>query len=54
MIGRPAQKCITSEIHWKTRMKKGATDINTRKAHFLLHVVEGVWGVDGKANEDDV
>jgi hypothetical protein len=35
-------------------MKKGATEINMSKAHFLLHVVEGVWGVDGKAYEDNV
>jgi hypothetical protein len=35
-------------------MKKGATEINMNKAHFLLHVVEGVWRVDGKAYEDNV
>jgi hypothetical protein len=28
--------------------------INMSKAHFLLHVVQGVWGVDGKAYEDNV
>jgi hypothetical protein len=35
-------------------MKKGATKINMGKTHFLLHVVEGVWRVDGKTYEDNV
>jgi hypothetical protein len=35
-------------------MKKGATGIDMNKAHLLLHIVEGVWRVDGKAYEDNV
>jgi hypothetical protein len=53
MIGRPAQKCITSEIHCRKKLGERLMGQN-RRANLLLHVVKGVWGVDSKAYEDDV
>ena len=52
MIGRPAQKCITSEIHYNfvsTGDMKEEWVIN-----LLLNVIEGIRGVYRKADKDDM
>jgi hypothetical protein len=51
MMGRPEQKCSTSEIHWETSVACGQGKSET---NLLLHVVQGVGRVDGEADEDDV
>jgi hypothetical protein len=44
---------MTSEIHWTTWMRDWFMKA-MEKTNLLLHVVKGVWGIDGKAYEDDV
>jgi len=50
MMGRPEQKCSTSEIHWDTSAGPGSRS----ETDLLLQVVQGVGRVDGEADEDDV
>jgi hypothetical protein len=50
MMGRPEQKCSTSEIHWDA----SARSKSRSETDLLLHVVQGVGRVDGEADEDDV
>jgi hypothetical protein len=52
MMGRPGQKCMTSEIHCSavSRCVPHWAD----RTHLLLDVVERVGRVDGEADEDDV
>jgi hypothetical protein len=59
MIGRPLQKCKTSEIHYgEARVSRSLssraelTDLGS--FYLLLNVVEGIWRVNSKADEDDV
>lgn len=52
MMGRPWQKCSTSEIHCAT-VSDGSVP-GARGPYLLLHVVERIGRVDGEANKDDV
>lgn len=51
-MGRPWQKCRTSEIHC-AGLAMGVHEMR-QAAYLLLDVVERVGGVDGKADEDNV
>ena len=53
IMGRPWQKCRTSEIHC-AGCQCAADHATGRAAYLLLDVIEGVGRVDGKADEDDV
>lgn len=63
MMGRPWQKCRTSEIHCNhtpisTRRNRlwGSEDsqIADKTSYLFLHVVKGVWRVDSEADQDDM
>ena len=59
MMGRPAQKCMTSEIHYKGRSTAAQTSEQHgsdegRCAHLLLHVVQRVGRVDRETDEDNL
>lgn len=53
MMGRPWQKCRTSEIHCAA-VSEAVMLGESRGQYLLLHVVERVGRVDGEADEDDV
>lgn len=58
MMGRPWQKCRTSEIHCKNKSCQHATRHvgwqSERAAYLLLDVVERVGRVDGETDQDDM
>ena len=53
-MGRPWQKCRTSEIHYVALLASGLCRFRPRETYLLLYVVERVGRVDGKANQDNV
>lgn len=53
MTGRPLQKCWTSEIHWR-QVESQDKDNGTAETNLLLNVVQRIWRINGKTNEDDV
>jgi len=53
MIGRPAQKCMTSEIHCKAGFVVERLSEQLR-THLFLNVVQGIRTVDGETDENDV
>lgn len=55
MMGRPGQKCRTSEIHyWRIFVSICTVCMWDRASYLLLDIVKRVWGVDGEADEDDM
>jgi hypothetical protein len=58
MMGRPLQKCTTSEIHWWARVSDyliwGSLGHEGSYPYLLLDVVKGIRGVDSEADQDDV
>jgi hypothetical protein len=53
MVGRPGQKCMTSEIHYNRSETLAYTIVNTR-TYLLLNVVKRVRRVDGEADKDNM
>jgi len=53
IIGRPGQKCITSEIHC-TITSAMRSPSRARRTHLLLNVVQRVRGVNGETDQDDM
>jgi hypothetical protein len=53
MMGRPWQKCRTSEIHWDG-VSDAEIDAGARDRYLLLDVVKRIGRVDGEANQDNV
>jgi hypothetical protein len=61
MIGKPAQKCITSLIHCKSSFHRqhaihiaAITECKERITDLLLYVIQRIRRVDGEADEDDM
>ena len=61
MIGRPAQKCMTSEIHYtnsqlrmNTFAKVHATCWEARITYLLLNVIQTIGAVNCETDEDNV
>ena len=56
MIGKPAQKCMTSEIHYTNDQSKlnALAQHAARITDLLLNVIQTVRAVNCEANEDDV
>jgi hypothetical protein len=54
MMGRPWQKCRTSEIHYTVLLADRVCRLGARETYLLLYVVERVGRVDGKADQDNV
>ena len=58
MMGRPWQKCRTSEIHYSHTHVSALTFPqivgHVSVPYLLLHVVKRVWRVDGETDEDDM
>ena len=52
MIGRPLQKCVTSEYHYKDG--KLVWQAVAQPTHLLLHVVQRVGRVDRETDEDNL
>jgi hypothetical protein len=53
MMGRPWQKCRTSEIHC-VAVSDAAVHAGARDQYLLLNVVKRIGRVDGEANQDNV
>jgi len=59
MMGRPLQKWRTSEIHYvgarvSVFLSFMRSVLDGMESYLLLHVVKGIWRIDGEANEDDM
>ena len=52
MIGRPLQKCVTSEYHYKDG--EPVWHAVAQATHLLLHVVQRVGRVDRETDEDNL